>query len=638
MNYKKLVSIVAFTSLLTSASAAVSPPTVSAYIPYEIQLTLEGPYLVRSDGRNETEVGLGNTVNYFFFNYQTQDEDEFLNDKAIFTSSNPSVGVIDQYGNFTALDVGTTTITATSDNLIATVTVTVPEPRDISFSLVQKIDLDENTVVELNDNVVRIGESFPYQVYAVSVDGYIPLPKDLFSISSSNPEVIKIVDGKLVAISTGTSLIKVEIGYVTREFEYHVPVPMPEPTTDKTLLQQIDEAVHYINDIREKLGIRPLTFNMNMHQAAQAHANYIRVNGYWGLHDEFVEDQNFFGMTVFDRLRYTDYHPYPMKTGEVMSFSSADPLIGMKDLIDAPIHRKSLIDPAYKDIGVANNTVGKNIAVVADLASITVDEKDLLPIVLYPYNNQTDISRYWINSEIPNPLAEYPEAPRVVGYPITISSSTSKKSKLKTISAMITDDSGKSVDFYLTQGSTYTILIPKKLLNYETKYNVTYRGQFEGEEEFERKWSFTTETEDFTPGIYLDPETLQLKYKAPPREFSKDDVGVRLNGKYIELNPKAKVINGNTLIPLRGVFEAMNATVKWDGSKQQVTITKGDTKVLLTIGEKIATVNNKQVNISIAPFVSAENSTYVPLRFVSEALGAKVEWEAKHWTAVIDQK
>ncbi|MEC0244142.1 copper amine oxidase N-terminal domain-containing protein [Paenibacillus dokdonensis] len=81
--------------------------------------------------------------------------------------------------------------------------------------------------------------------------------------------------------------------------------------------------------------------------------------------------------------------------------------------------------------------------------------------------------------------------------------------------------------------------------------------------------------------------------------------------------------------------------MKWDGALQQVKITREDSsgykEIILTIGDTVASVNTKKVVLSVAPFISAEGSTYVPLRFASEALGAKVGWESDNWTAVIDQ-
>lgn len=154
------------------------------------------------------------------------------------------------------------------------------------------------------------------------------------------------------------------------------------------------------------------------------------------------------------------------------------------------------------------------------------------------------------------------------------------------------------------------------------------------------------------------PDDPLLTPEQPPREFNPSDVGIRLNGTYIELDPKAKILDdGSTYIPLRGVFEAMGARVTWTPEVNitslsaitmerttttkpaKVTISKsgwGGAIVELTIGDTKAFINGKPATLSMAPFISEDGTTYVPLRFASEALNAKVSWEGDIYTAVID--
>ncbi|WP_165867584.1 stalk domain-containing protein [Paenibacillus pinisoli] len=60
----------------------------------------------------------------------------------------------------------------------------------------------------------------------------------------------------------------------------------------------------------------------------------------------------------------------------------------------------------------------------------------------------------------------------------------------------------------------------------------------------------------------------------------------------------AIIKNGSIFVPLRGVFEALKADVKWDQATQTVTATKGNTTVVLTIGKTTATVNGKTVTLA----------------------------------------
>lgn len=79
------------------------------------------------------------------------------------------------------------------------------------------------------------------------------------------------------------------------------------------------------------------------------------------------------------------------------------------------------------------------------------------------------------------------------------------------------------------------------------------------------------------------------------------------------------------MVPLRAIFEAFNASIKWNQKTQTVTATKDDTTIMLKIGSKTATINNKAVTLDV-PGQNLKGRTMVPTRFVSEALGHDVGW------------
>jgi hypothetical protein len=102
----------------------------------------------------------------------------------------------------------------------------------------------------------------------------------------------------------------------------------------------------------------------------------------------------------------------------------------------------------------------------------------------------------------------------------------------------------------------------------------------------------------------------------------------------LKLDADAYILNDRTIVPLRAIFERLGATVEWDEATQTVTATKGTTVIKLTIGETEATVNGKVTTLAV-PAVKINSRTFVPLRFVSEALGAEVGWDGDNVTAVI---
>lgn len=83
------------------------------------------------------------------------------------------------------------------------------------------------------------------------------------------------------------------------------------------------------------------------------------------------------------------------------------------------------------------------------------------------------------------------------------------------------------------------------------------------------------------------------------------------------------VANDRTYVPFRALGEALGAEVVWDNDARTVTYTLGKTEVVMTIGEKTYTVNGEEKTMDVAPEITGDR-TYVPVRFVGEALGFKV--------------
>lgn len=95
-----------------------------------------------------------------------------------------------------------------------------------------------------------------------------------------------------------------------------------------------------------------------------------------------------------------------------------------------------------------------------------------------------------------------------------------------------------------------------------------------------------------------------------------------------------QIVDGRTLLPLRSLFESLGAEVNWNAKSNTVIATKGSTKVELTINSKTVKINGTKKTLDV-PAKLINGSTMVPVRFVSEALGAKVEWNQKNNYALI---
>lgn len=111
------------------------------------------------------------------------------------------------------------------------------------------------------------------------------------------------------------------------------------------------------------------------------------------------------------------------------------------------------------------------------------------------------------------------------------------------------------------------------------------------------------------------------------------DASIEIDGLPLNTPQKPLTRAGVTLVPMRAIFEALGAEVEWDNTDQTISVLKGDQFIILTLyGYQAFSVNGITLTVERTtmpyPAVSINNTTYVPLRFVGEALGADVNWDA----------
>lgn len=102
---------------------------------------------------------------------------------------------------------------------------------------------------------------------------------------------------------------------------------------------------------------------------------------------------------------------------------------------------------------------------------------------------------------------------------------------------------------------------------------------------------------------------------------------VYVDDRPLQLAVQPLLLDGTTLVPMRQLFEAQGAVLSWNGFSKTVTATKTDTVLTYHIGELAATLNGKTMSLNV-PGQIVEGNTMIPLRFVSEALGSTVKWDA----------
>lgn len=108
-----------------------------------------------------------------------------------------------------------------------------------------------------------------------------------------------------------------------------------------------------------------------------------------------------------------------------------------------------------------------------------------------------------------------------------------------------------------------------------------------------------------------------------------------LDGQQLQTKAEPKLIGQSTFVPIRTVTEGLGFDVSWQSP--HVTIFNGETSMKLTIGSKKAIVNGAEVSLD-APAINSTDTTLVPLRFVSEQFGLNVSWDKLTKSVYLNQK
>jgi raffinose/stachyose/melibiose transport system substrate-binding protein len=128
---------------------------------------------------------------------------------------------------------------------------------------------------------------------------------------------------------------------------------------------------------------------------------------------------------------------------------------------------------------------------------------------------------------------------------------------------------------------------------------------------------------------------LSLLLHAIPGLAENKSISVYVNGERLAMTPPLIVINGTTLVPYRPLFEGLGFTVEWDPIFKIITGQRDELTIAMQIGNPLAKVNKKVIQLTEAPFLE-EETPYVPLRFISEASGSPLSWDAQNRRIDID--
>lgn len=114
-------------------------------------------------------------------------------------------------------------------------------------------------------------------------------------------------------------------------------------------------------------------------------------------------------------------------------------------------------------------------------------------------------------------------------------------------------------------------------------------------------------------------------------------IGIEINGKKITSNVSPILDKGSTFVPLRVVSENLGALVDFDKKSKEITLSKGKQVIKLKAGSKKATINGVSTQLPGATR-SVDGTTFVPIRTIAQAFNSDVHWDANNYKVVITDK
>ena len=211
--------------------------------------------------------------------------------------------------------------------------------------------------------------------------------------------------------------------------------------------------------------------------------------------------------------------------------------------------------------------------------------------------------------------------PPVVNLTVPETSSTSSI----TITGLIFDE-GSGVKSVLINGTEY--MVPS-LGSFSVTLTLTPGVNTIQVKATDKMGNFTTKTYsvNYTP-ITSISTMITLKIGSPY---------ITINGiskKIDAQNSKPIIKNGRTLLPIRTLIESLGGEVQWNEKEQKVTIELNGHSVVFWIGKTTAFVDGYKTTLDVAPEI-INGRTYLPLRFISENVGASVNWDETTKTIII---
>ncbi|MEC0231040.1 stalk domain-containing protein [Paenibacillus alba] len=114
-------------------------------------------------------------------------------------------------------------------------------------------------------------------------------------------------------------------------------------------------------------------------------------------------------------------------------------------------------------------------------------------------------------------------------------------------------------------------------------------------------------------------------------------IRVNLDANTVPFNSPPFITNSTTLVQFRPIFDRLGLQISWEEKTQTIVGKKEGVQIQLQIDNPVALVNGTAITLPVAPTL-VDGNTFVPVRFISESVDAKVEWDDKSRFVTIQTK
>lgn len=139
---------------------------------------------------------------------------------------------------------------------------------------------------------------------------------------------------------------------------------------------------------------------------------------------------------------------------------------------------------------------------------------------------------------------------------------------------------------------------------------------------------------NFTYKIFFSFLVFSTLLQLPLSTKAQNEISVFIDDKKLIFDRPPIMVNNRVLVPVRSVIEALGGQAEWNAENQEVTLKRTVQEIHLQIGSKTATSKTRSYQLDQEPILF-QGRTMVPVRFISETLGATVNWDEQHNAVLI---